>query len=87
MASIEKLIAAMRKNPANVRYSDAKRVCEHFFGEPRQVGGSHCVFKMPWPGDPRVNIQEGSGGKAKAYQIRQILLAIGKLELERGHGG
>jgi hypothetical protein len=87
MASIEKLIAAMRENPANVRYGDAKRVCEHFFGKPRQAGGSHCVFKMPWPGDPRVNIQEGPGGKAKVYQVRQILLAIEKLELERGNGG
>jgi len=39
---------------------------------------SHAVFKTPWPGDPRVNIQE-SKGKAKAYQVRQVLLAIDKL--------
>jgi hypothetical protein len=31
-----------------------------------------------WPGDPRVNIQEDKG-KAKAYQVRQVLLAIDKL--------
>jgi hypothetical protein len=34
---------------------------------------------MPWPGDPRVNIQDDSG-KAKAYQVRQVLAAIKKLE-------
>jgi len=31
---------------------------------------------MPWPGDPRINLQEGRGGMAKAYQVRQVLLAI-----------
>lgn len=38
---------------------------------------------MPWPGDPRVNIQN-EGGKAKAYQVRQVLRAIERLEVERG---
>jgi len=85
MASIEKLVAAMRGNPADVRFSDAKRVCRHFFGEPRQEGTSHCVFRMPWAGDPRVNIQQGPGGKAKPYQVRQILRAIARLE--SGDGG
>jgi hypothetical protein len=36
------------------------------------------VFKTPWAGDPRVNIQEDKG-KAKAYQVRQVLSAIDKL--------
>lgn len=84
MASVQKVLAAMRANPGDVRYADVKKVCEHYFGKPRQLGGSHCIFKMPWPGDPRVNIQEGKGGKAKAYQVRQILQAIEKLET--GHG-
>jgi hypothetical protein len=35
---------------------------------------------MPWAGDPRVNIQRGSGGKAKAYQVTQVVQAIDKLE-------
>lgn len=84
MAPVEKILAAMRSNPANVRFADAKKVCEHYFGKPRQQGGSHCVFKMPWPGDPRVNIQEDKGRKAKAYQVRQILQAIERLEIEHG---
>jgi hypothetical protein len=37
------------------------------------------VFKTPWPGDPRVNIQNGNG-QAKAYQVRQVLAAIDKKE-------
>ena len=37
------------------------------------------MFKMPWQGDPRINIQDASG-KAKPYQVRQVLQAIDKLE-------
>jgi hypothetical protein len=33
----------------------------------------------PWSGDPRVNI-ENKKGKAKSYQVRQVLAAINKLE-------
>jgi hypothetical protein len=70
----------MRESPQNVRFSDLEKVCTHFFDEPRQRGTSHCVYKTPWPGDPRVNIQRDKGGKAKAYQVRQVLQAIDKIE-------
>ncbi len=79
MASIEQILASMRENPTNIRFSNLVRVCDHYFGEARQKG-SHCIYKTPWAGDPRVNIQEGKNGKAKAYQVRQVLLAIDKLE-------
>ena len=38
------------------------------------------MFKTPWPGDPRVNIQKSKNGKAKPYQVRQALKAIDKLQ-------
>ena len=79
MATVDKLLAAIRKNPLNVRYDDLHKVCEHYFGPPRTSGGSHAVYKTPWPGDPRVNIQNDHG-KAKAYQVRQVLAAIDKKE-------
>jgi hypothetical protein len=79
MAKIAGIVAAMRANPAGVRFADLCRVCEHYFGDARQAGTSHRVYRTPWPGDPRVNIQEGKGGKAKAYQVRQVLRAIDKL--------
>ena len=69
----------MRRNQRNVAYNDLYRVCEDYFGKPRQAGTSHAVFKMPWPGDPRVNIQNDKG-VAKAYQVRQVLKAIDKKE-------
>ncbi|MFG1648697.1 toxin HicA [Micromonospora sp. NPDC049275] len=52
-------------------------MCEHYFGKPQQAGTSHAVFKMPWAGDPRVNIQNDKG-KAKAYEVRRVLKAIDK---------
>lgn len=76
---MEKLVAAMRRNPASVRYDDLHKVCEHYFGASRRGGGSHAVFKTPWPGDPRVNIQRDNG-RAKPYQVRQVLAAIDKME-------
>jgi len=39
------------------------------------------VFRTPWAGDPRVNIQNDHG-KAKEYQVRQVLAAIAKKEAE-----
>ncbi|MPY80723.1 MAG: toxin HicA [Actinophytocola sp.] len=52
-----------------------------YFGEPRQQGTSHAVFRTPWPGDPRVNIQNHKG-KAKPYQVRQVLKAIDTKEAQ-----
>lgn len=79
MAGVDKIIETMRREPANVGFNDLKKVCQSYFGKPRQSGSSHAIFKTPWPGDPRVNIQNEKG-KAKAYQVRQVLLAIDKLE-------
>jgi len=79
MASVESLIARMRHNPVNVRYADLEKVCDALFGSPRRRGGSHAVYKTPWPGDPRVNIQDDHG-RAKAYQVKQVLAAIDRLE-------
>ncbi|MGB6057519.1 MAG: hypothetical protein WBF71_04580 [Microthrixaceae bacterium] len=80
MVKIDKTVAAMRKAPQNISYNDFHSVCVHFFGEPRQSGTSHAVFKTSWPGDPRVNIQKSKDNKAKAYQVRQVLKAIDKLQ-------
>ena len=77
---ISKILKAMREGPQNIRYSDLAKVCEHYFGQARHQGTSHAVYRTPWQGDPRVNIQCGDNGKAKAYQVRQVLAAITKLQ-------
>ena len=77
-----RLLAALdefRINPAGVRFRDLVRVCDACFGEPRQRRGGHRVYRTPWPGDPRVNIQNANG-MAKAYQVRQVIRAVERLE-------
>ena len=80
MAKIEEIVANMRRNPQRIRFRDLYKVCDFYFGEARQKGSSHRIYKTPWPGDPRVNIQN-AGGIAKAYQVRQVLKAIDRLEI------
>ena len=83
MSSLEQIIQQMRDAPKNIRYADVLKVCKHYFGEPRQTGGSHAVFKTPWNGDPRINVQNDSG-KAKPYQVKQVLAALDKLKKLEG---
>ena len=83
MASIQDLVETMRTSPTNIRFADACKVAEHFLGAPRQQGTSHRVYKMPWAGNPRVNLQEGNGGRAKAYQVQQLLAAIDQLAAQK----
>jgi hypothetical protein len=72
--TIEKIVGDMRENPRNIRFDDLCKVCDYYFGEAR-TSGSHRIYRTPWQGDPRINIQNDSG-KAKAYQVRQVLRAI-----------
>jgi len=66
-----------------VSFGDLCKVCDHFFGNARQSGSSHRIYKTPWPGDPRVNIQNDKG-MAKAYQVKQLLKAIERLTAPGG---
>jgi len=79
VAEIAKIVDRMRSSPAQIRFADLYKVCVAYFGEPRQSGSSHAVFKTPWPGDHRVNIQNFRG-KAKPYQVRQVLLALERMQ-------
>lgn len=78
VSKLDKTLAQMREQ-RSISYADLHKVCIHYFGEPRQNGTSHAVFRTPWAGDPRVNIQSAKG-KAKPYQIKQVLAAIDKLD-------
>ena len=81
MPNIEEILAAMQRNPKGIHFRDLCKVCDAYFGVPRQRGSSHRIYKTPWAGDPRVNIQNDKG-MAKAYQIMQVLKAIARLEDE-----
>jgi hypothetical protein len=85
VASIDDIVAKMKQNPKGVRFNDLSKVCDHYFGQPRSRGTSHRVYRTPWQGNPRVNIQNAKG-KAKPCQVRQVLWAIERLEKEDGKG-
>lgn len=86
MSKIAKRLEQMRRAPASVTYDDLAWVCQYYFGDPVGGSGSHSVYRTPWPGDPRVNIQNRSG-RAKPYQVRQVPDAIDRLILESGESG
>jgi hypothetical protein len=43
------------------------------------TNSEQLLYRTPWAGNPRVNIQNDRG-MAKPYQVRQVIRAIGKLE-------
>ena len=81
MPKVKDILVLMRRNPKSIAFNNLCKVCDHYFGEARQTGGSHKIYKTPWQGDPRVNIQNDKG-MAKAYQVKQVLKAIERLEAQ-----
>jgi len=65
-------------NPKNVKFDDLQKIFTKYFGNPR-VKGSHHIFKTPWEGDPRINIQK-EGKMVKPYQVKLVLKALEKLK-------
>jgi hypothetical protein len=66
------------ENPRNVLFADLLKICKKYFGNPR-IRGSHYIFKTPWKGDPRINLQKVDK-MAKSYQVRDVKKAIEKME-------
>jgi predicted RNA binding protein YcfA (HicA-like mRNA interferase family) len=73
------LLSEARANPAGLRFSQAGALAEAFgWALARSVSGSHRVYKRRGT-MALVVLQEGADGKAKAYQVRQIIRLIDKL--------
>lgn len=66
--TIEEAIRELEAKESHIRFSRLLAICKHFFGTPRIVG-SHHVFKTPWLGDPRINLQRDKTN-AKPYRLR-----------------
>jgi hypothetical protein len=75
----EELLKQVRENPADVRFTDIVKLAKQMGWEPVGGKGSHTVFKHPNGRLIRnkfpipLNLQEGKDGKAKAYQVEQLL--------------
>jgi hypothetical protein len=79
MVDFDKIISKMKQNPENVGFKDLCKLCNHFFGKPCINANGYMVYETPWEKDQRLNIQNNKG-KAKAYQVKRVLLAIESLE-------
>ena len=75
--SIRKTVEELERAKNSTRFSRLLAICTEYFGQPR-LKGSHHIFKMPWQGDPRLNLQTDKG-KAKPYQVDQVIIALKRL--------
>ena len=66
-----KLLAKALTGSKNLRFTEAVRLAKAFGFQQSRVRGSHHVFVHPTLQE-LVNLQE-VGGKAKPYQVRQLL--------------
>lgn len=78
-SAIEKTVKELETNEKHIRFSRLLTICENTFGAGR-ISGSHHIFKTPWQGDPRINLQKLKGNLAKPYQVRQVLGCLRKLK-------
>lgn len=80
MGAIEKSIQKIKAAQNPLPFNEVKRVCDQLFGAPR-IRGSHLIYRTPWRGDPRINIQN-RGGQVALYQVKQVAKAIARSEEE-----
>jgi len=79
MAVDEQLLARARRNPGGLAFAEAMTLAKQLGWQEVRIRGSHHIFhhllapnikdRYPQP----LNLQEGKDGKAKAYQVRQMI--------------
>lgn len=77
MADCEKLLEQAQNAPAALRFSQLCRLAECFGFEIARQRGSHRIYKRS--GYMRMMTFQDDGGKAKPYQVRQLLDVIDHL--------
>lgn len=78
MSKCDKLLSGAREHPDNLRFSDLRTLAECYGFQFARQSGSHVIYKRP--GRQGLLTFQNDGGKAKAYQVRQLLGAIAELE-------
>lgn len=81
MARIAKLFGKVRNNPQNIRFDELCRLLEAVGFAHARTRGSHTLYTHPDHPTLLVNLQSGSDGKAKVYQVKQVLAMIDEHEL------
>ncbi len=77
MPDCDKLLERARRSPSSLRFEEVCNLAECYgFGLDRQAS-SHRIYKRP--GWPQLMNFQNRNGKAKAYQVRQLLAAIDEI--------
>jgi len=71
MGKLEKMLQAIRNNPAGVRFNDACKAAEKIGFRLRGQSGSHRTYARS--GEPVLLNFQNAKGKAKPYQVRQLI--------------
>ncbi len=79
MTQRRKLLQKALSSPKNVRFSEMATLLEAFGFRLSRIKGSHHIFVHPQVRE-LVNLQN-VGGKAKPYQIRQLLRLVERYNL------
>jgi hypothetical protein len=77
-----KLFEKAKNNPGGLRLSELKLLCACIGMMLDRVEGSHHIFKMRAPFF-LLSVQKMKDGKAKAYQVRQLIDFIGEYDLDK----
>lgn len=80
MSKREKLIAKAKNNSGDLRFEEACRLAEIFGFMHIRTKGSHMVYARQ-DIQEIVNLQPGKNGKAKGYQVEQILAIAERYKL------
>ena len=79
MAVDAQLLERARCNPAGLAFTEAVTLAQQLGWREVRMRGSHHIFHHPLAPHIKdqypqpLNLQEGKDGKAKAYQVRQML--------------
>jgi len=77
-----KILEKARNSPENIRFRDIWKLAEACGFALDRINGSHHIFVHPDLPE-LVNLQDDNG-KAKAYQVRQLIKLIDKYTLKIG---
>ncbi|MBV8782248.1 MAG: type II toxin-antitoxin system HicA family toxin [Phycisphaerae bacterium] len=75
-----KLLGKALASPANLRFAEIQHLVEAFGFRLLRTTGSHYIYGRPGLAE-QINLQT-VGGKAKAYQVRQLLRIVERYNLQ-----
>jgi len=79
-----KLLQKLLSSSKNIRFSEAVAGAEMFGFRLQRINGSHHIFAQPEVSE-LVNLQDVNG-KAKPYQVKQLLQLVERYDLKMEDG-